>query len=227
MLATNILREAIAAAEKLRKHELQQAHQSTAIWHDFGEHTNDYALAFPQFVPQGFSPYLAMLKQQRGRLYVLDLAAPTMSFLAKHSEIDAGIAVTLADTRSAEQKHADEQRQLYLVEGSLLRRSTWLKLHEAMRQHAMAGFDLIVCRPYAGMNDVTEDREVLAGFYYSLLYRALRLLDPRGMLMTELPDVMAVKGFLSWLHASGYEIEVQPPDRKRSYGHRYCIKLQR
>jgi hypothetical protein len=216
---SNVLREALAAADRIGQHErvVASARSERAIWNDFGQETTDYADTFRAFL--GVQSFEAFLRNERSHFdtfAALDLAAPTRSFLTKHPTLTAGIAVTLTDTRTPEQIEKDATQQFYTVEGSLLRRSTWRALRAQMARASISGFALIVCRPYAGM----VDHDLwLARLYRPLLDRTVRLLMQGGILMTELPTLpdFDYAELPYQLNAGGYSAVLLAPDSGRQH----------
>lgn len=191
--ASEYLRQLIYAGRRLQAHELM-ADADSAIWQDFGPSTTPYDLTFGAFLQQHgvttFAAYLTQLKQVKP-LYALDLAAPLGSFIAHYPQLDGGIAVTLTDTRSVEQRQQDEQHRRFLVEGNLFQRRTWIQLRQTMARAQIPTFDLILARPFAGMMEVA-DPALYASLCHSLLGRAYQWLNPQGgVLMTELPDLQS------------------------------------
>lgn len=232
-----ILRERIESAARIHQHERAQAAQSQTIWRDYGAQTTDYAKTFPDFLRQGhvetFEQWLPQLKQQNQwqRLYVLDVAAPLSSFIGKHDLIDGGIAITLTDTRSPAQKTTDTVRNQELIEGNVLQRQAWRKAETAMAQLGIEAFNVILCRPFAGIVDQV-DAEIHARLYFNILGRMYKKMSPNGSVcLTEVPDSpendRLLPRYVQRLHAHHITAQLQRPDPTRQYGYRYALMLKR
>ena len=124
------------------------------------------------------------LRVRSGTSFVLDLLG--YGHVLRRLPIDRGLAVALADPRHEYEKERDEKNGIELITGNVVRGKTWKKMRRWIESRGGedAKFNLILCRPVAGMDGLTENRAVHA----VLLQRAWQLLSPDcGTLLTQIP----------------------------------------
>ena len=85
-----------------------------------------------------------------------------------------GVAIGLGETRTQEMIEEDLNNNRYFVNGDVLRRSTWRRLHDVMRVNGIIkGFPLILEVADGGLTKITRDPNVhfdLAQEMWSVLY---------------------------------------------------------
>ncbi|MDP3917690.1 MAG: hypothetical protein Q8Q30_00745 [Candidatus Woesebacteria bacterium] len=126
----------------------------------------------------GITQRVDMFKKEGRDVRVLDL----MGYGAVLRKLDVkGLAVALEDARTLEEKQYDAKRGVGFVEGNALSSKTWQKIKEDVKEHGQ--FDLILCRPLAGISQIPENRVVYAAF----IQRLYRLTRPdRGTILSEI-----------------------------------------
>ena len=130
-------------------------------------------------------------KQRTGKSFALDLMGYG-DILRRNVHLDGGVAVALSDQRLPKDKRSDEEDNIDFVEGNILHNSTWAALQRWLDRQEVEDkhFDLIICRPISGFNNLGYN----SGVYITLIQKAWRLLSPHnGALLTQIPDRPRVK----------------------------------
>lgn len=96
--------------------------------------------------------------------------------------IDGGLAVTLGDGRSEEQKCEDTESNIKLLEGNVIEKNTWRAVETYLNQKDRPGFDLMLVRPVAGLDYIPQD----ARLGFTLMSKMWENLNPDGgVLLTQ------------------------------------------
>lgn len=143
-----------------------------------------YQSFFGRVFETPFRDFLIGRRQEGKNTFVLDLMSP--GAVLHQLPIQGGLAVSLGDGRTDEEKMADRENGIDLATGNVLLIEPWKKIHSWLFQHNIDGFDLILCRPDGGL-DPSYIPEI-KGVYYSLINRAWNVLSPdNGVLLTQVP----------------------------------------
>lgn len=110
--------------------------------------------------------------------------------------ISGGINVNLTDLRNEEEVAFDEQHNIHVVTGDVLRASTWNKVEDKVRElNAEATVDLVTCLPLGALQTERSKKtpegyryHIPPNIYHLLLRRMLTLLTHNdGLLFTQVP----------------------------------------
>lgn len=130
----------------------------------------------------GITQRVEVLKKEGRDVRVLDL----MGYGAVIRKLDVkGLAVAFEDIRTPDEKQYDLVRGVGFVEGNILSSKTWRKIKEDAEKNGK--FDLILCRPLAGLSQIPKSGIV----YSSFIQRLYNLTNPdRGTILSETHDSM-------------------------------------
>lgn len=171
-----------------------------------------------------FETKLITKRENGQRVCALDLMGTGEIFY--QLPIAAGLAVTLADTRSEGQKTIDNSHGFSIVEGwgigqeksrDILSKHTWWNIRKWLDEMGFAGFQTAFCRPIAGFNNLPKDFAVFSW----LFQQAWSCLDPDGgELLTAIPSRFADK-------LDGWIYQVATPHRIRAVYIKDVLRLTR
>lgn len=178
-------REILLARRAVCQNSRLEAIHPSKVWGFYDGNRASYWENFKMLYQDGetFESNLIAGRQNGQRVCALDLMGA--GTILRELPIDAGLAVTLADTRTQIQIDADAERGFYIVEGwgiggeksrDILSKHTWGNIRRWLQEMGFAGAREAFCRPIAGFNDLPRD---LATFSW-LLQQAYSCLDPRG-----------------------------------------------
>lgn len=152
-------------------------------WGTYGESIHSYNTTFVNVLQGSIYEFLT----DKPSPVVIDLMGPseTIAGLFEDKFQDKpkfGLAVSLNDLRTDEQKKRDEKLNIIQIAGDILRPSTWHEIEEKLRGRRA---DLIVERAVGGLDCIPRDPIIFA----LLLRRVWRLLSKNnGILIAELPN---------------------------------------
>lgn len=173
------------------------------------------------FGEHSITDHLKRRKSKGMTNFALDLAggngeALRSLFTRQRHLIDAGLTVGLTDQRGGYREEIDQQRNLSFLAGNLLRGTTWRKIADWAQANTADGrFDLILCRPIAGLS-LGLPLEIAPPIFQ----RILTLLNTNGgLLLTQVPADIRILG--TWKMAFMDEIQIlnNTPGVKAVYNH--------
>lgn len=133
---------------------------------EVGENNASYHQTFEPVFPQPFSTYLQERKQAGKGTYVMDLMGPGQPL--RELPIDKGLAVTLGDSRTDQEKQDDKNKGIDVLglnetnktPGDVLSKATWKKIGDWLQSNGKDGFDLVLCRPVGGLLSLPKDYNI-------------------------------------------------------------------
>lgn len=210
-----LIRSNRAAVDEALEKEKRQL--DVPWWGVYGSEPSSYNESF-RHVLRGstIEELIEARKKVKGRVYALDVMAPADTLRALDA-IDGGIAMTLADARTEDQKTIDSNRNIKTIDGDITKRKPWRIVDDWLREKQADGFDLILCRPIAGWSYVPKDPLL----YTTLFNRAWKILSPEGVMLIELPNAIIFEQiFLGWIdllrNTQGVKIFFDPKVSKKS-----------
>lgn len=136
------------------------------------------------------------IMQRDGEVNALDLMGYGDVFRGELF-VSKGLAIALSDIRDNTTKCGDKQRNISLIEGNVLRRSTWNKMKKWLRTQKIEDrkFNLILSRPVGGFETLTSD----VGVHFLLLQRAYQLLGLNGKILTQISPRLEDSSIRRWI----------------------------
>lgn len=138
---------AIHSGEIHKQREQKLQRESWAVYHSGIKSYDDL---FLKVLPEG-----SFLNIVRPGSSILDSFAPT-SFIRELNQkgaVSGGIAITLSDTRSVEERQIDAFHGIAQVEANFYTCEWLYPVNEDLQKRAKMGFDLITCAPIGGWLD--------------------------------------------------------------------------
>src|SRR3990167_7802430 len=174
-----------AARKTIRENARIEATNPSGIWSFCDGNRDSYWEDFKGLYQgnETFETKLIARRQAGQKVCALDLMGRGTIF--SELPIDAGLAVTLADTRSQYETATDARSGFYIVDGwgrkeeksrDILSKHTWGNIRKWLHCMGFSGFQIIFCRPIAGFNDLPRDPSVFSW----LLQQGYSCLDPNG-----------------------------------------------
>ncbi len=150
-------------------------------WSTYGEHFSSYDKSFNGVLERSIHTLLRKKKS----LKIIDFMGPSGTIATLFERFPKkpmfGVAVSLSDLRSDEERKRDERLNVKQTSGDILKSSTWDQIEEQLQGHKA---DLIMERAHAGFWCIP----VSLRLYAILLNRAWGLLsEETGVLIAEVP----------------------------------------
>ena len=217
------LREESEQLRQIEKNDNELGERKNPLWINYGETSASYDQDFGKLVPQGslLKHVISKAQEYRNReipYCVLDLFSPLESWLKRIQRrnedstlpIDGGVASTLSDPRQDPNKiKADERKNLYCIEGDILKPEPKQRLREFMDKLGITdiGFGMVVARPYGGAK-IGKGEEEYIPLYYSFLRQVWRITSKHdGEIFCPVPTSLSNSDlFHNWVHLMRTEV---------------------
>lgn len=155
-------------------------------WGFYGQGVSQYEGAFGSVLsPDCLRDHINERVKQHKKSFALDLAGPGQ-VLREMFLLSGGLAVTLGDDRSEEQKDKDDSQNITVLAGDILSKRTWKNMEKWLKSQSSEGFDLILCNPVGGFGRFPESPDL---FHY-LIQHTWQLLNPDGGVFYGAPSSM-------------------------------------
>ncbi len=177
-------RKAVNEIRRIHEQERQSGFGNLDCWDIYGETFSQYVEDFN--VVLGGTDLWAHLRR-RESITVVDLMSPSRALLTLFRTLNPnqqklGIAVSLEDLRSENERTLDRQLGITQIAGDLIDRSTVDQIHEVLNGRSA---DLITIRAKGGFRGIPKH----AKFYALAAKRVWDMLsDQGGMFVGEVPD---------------------------------------
>lgn len=157
--------------------------RSDKDWPAYGAHIESYQASFSN-VLQG-ERIDNFVKNRRSKV-VIDLMGPSEALIGLFEQIPSrskfGLAVSLEDLRSKEERERGNKLNIVQMTGDITKSGTWHKINKLLEGRKA---DLIMERALAGLNHLPYQ----AKFYAIMVNKVWKLLNPEGgMLLAEVPN---------------------------------------
>lgn len=188
--------------DELERHQQVLQGQGSERWGFYNKKTPHYDEQFKSVLPEGFEK----LVEEMGQILVLDAFGP-LSFIRdladKTKKINGGIALSLADLRSEEQRKRDKRNNIFQLQGADIYSSKrWRSsVEEFLRLNGKEGFDLITCLPISGWDIKDEKGEAndpSIDLVWIVTNHLWQLLGENGLLFIQY-DMEKFTGIKSWI----------------------------
>ncbi len=123
-----------------------------------------------------FKTWVEYRRRKFGEVKVLDIMS--QGGILRKLGVSGG-SVALSDKRTQSEKEIDKSESRFLVFGDILSAGTWRKIKD---QTPKGGFDLVLCRPIAGLKNLPANGEL-----YTVIFQRMyeMLSNQEGILLTE------------------------------------------
>lgn len=183
-------------------------------WDTYGTHIFDYERSFSGVLNE----LLQDLLKNKPFPVVIDLMGPSKTISTLFEKFPdkpkLGLAVSLEDLRSTEQKEKDAKLNVIQIAGDIMKSSTWREIEEKLQGHkadlimerALAGFDCIPVSPRLYAILLNKTWSLLSKENGVLLFQS----PPRTTLETK-TDINVVNQWVNSLQYNGVNVLVHEP----------------
>jgi hypothetical protein len=209
-------------AEENKKEETFAIKENEKPWLYYDSSVFHYDLSFKKILPLGG---FAELINQKGQVLMLDAFAP-LSFIRELAEeapdVYGGVALSLKDFRSDEQKEQDSSRNLFQFDGDVYVSRTWMGgVKDFLERNGKNGFDVITCLPMSGWN-LNRMRDIITvdptiDLFWTATNTLWKLLADDGSMFIEYWPYKNPEDLASWMELAkkryGLNIDHDPTYR--------------
>ncbi len=156
-----------------------------------------------------FSPFLSFcngrisvlverIRSSRGHANVLDFMG--FGHVLRDLPLTHGLAVALGGVYNTITAEDSKRLNIDYIEGNVLLRETWKRMEDWLKDKGIfkEKFDIILSRPVGGLNALSQ----VPAAYTALLQRAWNLLNPEGIILTQVPtSVFGRSAVTNWAEA--------------------------
>lgn len=162
------------------------------VWSAYNSGLDRIHADFDTILDESLDKLLERRREEGRGANVLYLAG--QAGLLRQLPLQHGLAVTLGDSRTSEQKEEDSARGISVyawseelgTTGNVLDSSTWKDINSWVRERNIEGFDLEICNPWGGFKLIPEDPRLV----FTLVNKMWRLLSKdEGVLLTQYQGV--------------------------------------
>lgn len=189
------------AIERIQK-EQRRVENGINPWGIYRSHIEEYKKIFGM-LPDSDPEKIVEEKTEKGRkVYAADIMSEGQA-LRDLKQISGGVAVTLGDWRTDEEKEYDAQHNIEVVAGNMLLPSKWNEISKFKKKNHISGFDLLLCRAGSGWGET----RITPKLRRLMLERMYHLLSPNGgVLLVELQlNAKKLKDDLDTLGIEAYD----------------------
>ena len=161
---------------------------SEDIWDIYGDNSSQYERTFARVLED--ETILNFIKQKRSPI-IIDIMGPSFALRDFFQEVPdkskLGIALSLLDKRTVEEKNKDQKSGIKQFAGNIMRRGFWRGIKAELGERKA---DLIMERAMGGLDCLPKDEHM----YSMLLSKAWNLLNEQnGMLLFQVTSYVDLK----------------------------------
>lgn len=201
--AKGMLKRARDGARLAHESEERKNQEQGSPWETYGSSKGEYSTSFREVLHEpNLDSLISEMKRDKENILALDFMGEGQ--VLRDLDIDGGQAVTLGDFRSDEKRQYDADHNIDFVasQDGVLSGKTWRRMRQGLETQTVSErkkFDLIMARPYGGLDNIPTDPNA----YYKIGNELYKLLDENnGVMLMSLdysesgPDFYLAREFL-------------------------------